>query len=154
MGIARFCPIFAVAKFHTIFVSDEPQYRLENTSGIFYVHTYRSLRLLFPYKCTLFIGANMFVEFGDLWEATALSVVKCQIPQTTMKEKKIYDFRQAVKFANEYYTPSELSAMLKDAALDLAMMIQDFPESVCAMQIAVINATKFLDAIHEKGGEV
>ncbi len=61
-----------------------------------------------------------------------------------------YDFKQAVKEANEWYTPEELSTMLKDAALKLAEAIQDFPEEVCAMQIAVNNATAFLDLIEEK----
>ena len=65
-------------------------------------------------------------------------------------KKTVYDFRVAEKFANEWYTPSELSEMLKDAALDLASAIQDFPEEVCAMQIAVSNATSFLDMIKEK----
>ncbi len=35
-----------------------------------------------------------------------------------------YDFKQAVKEANEWYTPEELSTMLKDAALKLAEAIR------------------------------
>ncbi len=51
---------------------------------------------------------------------------------------------------NGWYSPAEISAMLKDAALALADAIQDFPEQVCAMQIAVTNATYILDRITEK----
>lgn len=49
-----------------------------------------------------------------------------------------------------WYSPEEISTMLKDAALALADAIQDFPEQVCAMQIAVTNATYVLDKIVEK----
>ena len=66
---------------------------------------------------------------------------------------KHYDFSAAEKVANERFTPSELSTMLKDAALNLAMLIQDDPERVCDMQIAVSNATNFLDMIMEKEEE-
>lgn len=65
-------------------------------------------------------------------------------------KKIIYDFKQAAKEADEWYTPAEMATMLKDAALDLADAIQDFPEAVCSMQIAVRNVTRFLDLIEEK----
>ncbi len=63
---------------------------------------------------------------------------------------KRYDFSAAQKVANERFTPGESSKMLKDAALNLATLIQDDQERVCDMQIAVSNATNFLDMIREK----
>lgn len=65
-------------------------------------------------------------------------------------KKIIYDFKQAVKEVDKWYTPAEMATMLKDAALDLSYLIQDHPEEVCAMQIAVRNVTRFLDLIEEK----
>lgn len=65
-------------------------------------------------------------------------------------KKMIYDFKQADENANGWYSPEEISTMLKDAALSLAPLIQDYPEQVCAMQIAVTNATYILDRIAEK----
>lgn len=45
----------------------------------------------------------------------------------------VYDFSEAIKQANTWYKPSELSEILKDAALHLAHLIQSYPEAVCTV---------------------
>lgn len=64
-------------------------------------------------------------------------------------KKTVYDFSEAIKQANTWYKPRELSNILKDAALHLAHLVQSQPEAVCAVQCAIKDACDFLDTIKE-----
>jgi hypothetical protein len=64
-------------------------------------------------------------------------------------KKTVYDFAEAIKQADEWYKPRELSNILKDAALHLAHLVQVYPEAVCTVQCAIKDACNFLDEIKE-----
>lgn len=62
-----------------------------------------------------------------------------------------YDFTDAQKWLNECYSPSDMSAILKDKALrlvahDYASMVRLITE----MQLAVLDVCEFLDTIKAK----
>ncbi len=62
-----------------------------------------------------------------------------------------YDFTEAEKPLRQRYSPAELSANLKDAALRLSFHDEDTIDSfIRKMQQAVLNACDFLDAIKQK----
>lgn len=62
----------------------------------------------------------------------------------------VYDFSEAIKQANSWYKPSELSEILKDAALSLAHLVLSQPEAVSTVQCAIKDACDFLDEIKER----
>lgn len=65
-------------------------------------------------------------------------------------KKRVYDFSGAVMELEQWYKPSELSLMLKNAALELAPLAKNREgDLIACMQIAVMNACNFLDAIKE-----
>ncbi len=62
-----------------------------------------------------------------------------------------YDFTEAEKQLRQWYSPSELSANLKEAALRLSFHDEDIIEGLInKMQIAVLNVCDFLDTIKAK----
>lgn len=62
-----------------------------------------------------------------------------------------YDFTEAAKQLHQWYSPSELSANLKDAALRLSCHDEDIIESLInQMQQAVLDVCDFLDKIKTK----
>lgn len=65
-------------------------------------------------------------------------------------KKTVYDFTEAIKQANTWYKPSELSGILKDAALHLAHLVLSQPEAVSTVQCAIKDACDFLDEIKER----
>lgn len=65
-------------------------------------------------------------------------------------KKIVYDFSGAIKQANTWYKPSELSEILKDAALHLAHLVLSQPEAVSTVQCAIKDACDFLDEIKER----
>lgn len=65
-------------------------------------------------------------------------------------KKTVYDFSLAVKHAEEWDKPSELSSELKNAALALSAIKDDEGDLVKTMQRAVLSACWFLDVIIEK----
>lgn len=64
-------------------------------------------------------------------------------------KKKIYDFAKAIKVADEWYKPSELSATLKDKALRCAALDDNGTDVISELQCAVLDVCAFLDAIKE-----
>lgn len=64
-------------------------------------------------------------------------------------KKTVFDFKQAVKQANEWYKPSELSAELKLKALCCAALDDNGTDVIKDLQCAVLDACYFLDAIKE-----
>lgn len=64
-------------------------------------------------------------------------------------KKTVYDFKDAIKIADNWYKPSELSRTHKDKALRLASL-KDEVDIVPNMQCAVLDVCEFLDAIVEK----
>ncbi len=66
-------------------------------------------------------------------------------------KKTVYDFQKAIKVLDEWFKPSELSSMLKDAALSLAPLSDYCNDNrIAEMQMTVLNACDFLDAIEVK----
>lgn len=65
-------------------------------------------------------------------------------------KKTVYDFSDAVEYIRTMYDPTYLSSMLKDAALKLSILDSQGTSVIADMQIAVMNATEFLEAITEK----
>ena len=65
-------------------------------------------------------------------------------------KKTVYDFSNAIEYIRTTYSPSSLSMMLKDAALKLATLDSEGTSFIADMQLAVVNATEFLDSIMEK----
>lgn len=65
-------------------------------------------------------------------------------------KKTVYDFQLAVKHAEEWGNPSELSYDLKNAALKLALLKDDDSGILNGMQRTALDACAFLDSIIEK----
>lgn len=66
-------------------------------------------------------------------------------------KKTMYDFSMAIIELEQWYKPSELSIMLKNAALELASLTNGLELSVIAnMQKTVLDVCCFLDAVVEK----
>lgn len=64
-------------------------------------------------------------------------------------KKTVYDFKGAVVYAEQWYTPSELSLSLKNAALRLAALKDDGTDIIRDLQCATLDVCYFLDAIKE-----
>lgn len=64
-------------------------------------------------------------------------------------KKTVYDFKQAVKQANAWYKPSELSVALKDKALLCATLNDNGTDIISELQCAVLDVCAFLDSIKE-----
>lgn len=65
-------------------------------------------------------------------------------------KKTVYDFSEAIKQANTWYKPSELSEILKDAALRLAALNDNGTDLIRDLQCATLNVCEFLDSIKER----
>lgn len=68
-------------------------------------------------------------------------------------KKTVYDFSEAVKQIDMWYKPSEMSATLKSAMLELAYIEDDgsgtYPGMIMAAQCAALTVCEFLDNIKE-----
>lgn len=65
-------------------------------------------------------------------------------------KKTVYDFRPAVEYINQWFSPKELSDNLKDAALRCATPDNGMRESmILKMQIAVLDVCESLESIVE-----
>ena len=64
-------------------------------------------------------------------------------------KKTVYDFSGAVIEFNKWYKPSELSEILKNAALELAALADYGNTLVTNMQLSVLDVCNVLDAITE-----
>lgn len=65
-------------------------------------------------------------------------------------KKTVYDFSKAIIELEEWYKPSELSLILKNAALELAPLSEySKNNAVACLQMAVLDVCNFLDAITE-----
>lgn len=68
-------------------------------------------------------------------------------------KKTVYDFSEAIKEANVWYKPSELSTKLKNAVLNLAYIEDDgsgtYPGMIHWAQTAALTVCDFLDKIKE-----
>lgn len=63
-----------------------------------------------------------------------------------------YDFSEARDYLNEWFAPEELAEELRRGALGLAALgTGDDDRLVRAMQLAVLDACDFLDAIRRRG---
>lgn len=64
-----------------------------------------------------------------------------------------YDFSQAQEQLNEWFTPEELMAELRRAAVELAVIEVDTEAPIVReMQLAVVSVCDFLETIKVKGG--
>lgn len=65
-------------------------------------------------------------------------------------KKTVYDFTEAEKELQQWYSPQELSTMLREAALNLAPLCDYCQDnSIAEMQIVTLSACRFLDKIKE-----
>lgn len=65
-------------------------------------------------------------------------------------KKTVYDFRGAAVYAEQWFTPKELSDNLKNAALRCANPDDGIRETmVLQMQLAVLDVCDFLESITE-----
>lgn len=65
-------------------------------------------------------------------------------------KKTVYDFRGAAVYAEQWFTPKELSDNLKSAALRCANPDDGIRETtVLQMQLAVLDVCDFLESITE-----
>lgn len=64
-------------------------------------------------------------------------------------EKTVYDFSKTLEYIRTMYNPACLSNMLKDAALKLATLDNEGTSFIADMQLAVVNASEFLESIKE-----
>lgn len=65
-------------------------------------------------------------------------------------KKTTYNFAKAIKVADEWQKPRELSANLKEVALRCAILNDNETGIVNAMQCAVLDVCNFLDAVEER----
>ena len=68
-------------------------------------------------------------------------------------KKTIYDFSKAIKELDQWYKPSEYSAILKNAVLELARIEDDDnginPPIIKSVQLAALEVCDLLDKIIE-----
>lgn len=65
-------------------------------------------------------------------------------------KRTVYDFSKTLEYIRTTYDPTCLSNMLKDAALKLATLDDEGTSFIADMQLAVVNASEFLESIQVK----